>query len=227
MTNDNGDVVNNLNGEKMFDNKDLDDKGDVPAPFSIERHNFNPHTVRGDFDYDRNGKAIVPQDPRNQGEFVDRRGSKVSSRGYRIDDKKNIIDNHDRKKFDKAHTTSDGDLPKLFNYNGRRFDITDVIGQVDKDERGEFISNTDDTGKMTDNIGREINSRGYLRDREGNVIDKDGKIIFENKALKDDEIPKIFPFTKFNIKNILGDFEMDPVGNPILDKDKFGNLIDR
>lgn len=45
--------------------------------------------------------------------------------------------------------------------------------------------------------------------------------------MKEDEIPKIFPFTKFNIKNILGDFEMDPVGNPILDKDKFGNLIDR
>jgi len=45
--------------------------------------------------------------------------------------------------------------------------------------------------------------------------------------LQDDEIPKIFPFTKFNIKNILGDFEMDPVGNPILDKDKNGNLIDR
>lgn len=45
--------------------------------------------------------------------------------------------------------------------------------------------------------------------------------------MQDDEIPKIFPFTKFNIKNILGDFEMDPVGNPILDKDKNGNLIDR
>jgi hypothetical protein len=45
--------------------------------------------------------------------------------------------------------------------------------------------------------------------------------------LKDDEIPKIFPFTKFNIKNVLGDFEMDPLGNPILDKDANGNFIDR
>jgi hypothetical protein len=43
----------------------------------------------------------------------------------------------------------------------------------------------------------------------------------------EDEIPKILPFTKFNVKNILGDFEMDPVGNPILDKDANGNLIDR
>jgi hypothetical protein len=163
----------------MFPKEDLDEKGEVPAPFSIEKHNFNPHTSRGDFDYDRNGKAIVPQDPRNKGEFCDKRGSKVSSRGYRMDDSRNIIDNHARKKFDNHHTTSDGDLPKLFNYNGRRFDITDVIGQVDKDEKGEFISNTDDTGKLTDNVGREINSRGYLVDKRGNVIDKDGKIIFE------------------------------------------------
>jgi hypothetical protein len=26
---------------------------------------------------------------------------------------------------------------------------------------------------------------------------------------------------------VLGDFEMDPLGNPILDKDKKGNFIDR
>jgi hypothetical protein len=24
--------------------------------------------------------------------------------------------------------TPDGDLPKFFNYNGRRFDVTDIIG---------------------------------------------------------------------------------------------------
>lgn len=45
--------------------------------------------------------------------------------------------------------------------------------------------------------------------------------------MKDDEIPKIFPFTKFNLKGVLGEFEMDPLGNPILDKDANGNLIDR
>jgi hypothetical protein len=72
---------------------------------------------------------------------------------------------------------------------------------------------------LVDNLGRRINSKGYLVDEFGNVIDKDGRQIFERKHLKDDEIPKIFPFTKFNIKNVLGDFEMDPLGNPILDKD--------
>lgn len=58
-------------------------------------------------------------------------------------------------------------------------------------------------------------------------MDKDGKKIFEKRFLTNGEFPKILPFTKFNIKNVLGNFEMDPLGNPILDKDSQGNLIDR
>jgi len=54
-----GDVINNLNGEKMFPKKDLDERGEIPAPFNVEKHNFNPHRSRGDFDHDRNGKAVV------------------------------------------------------------------------------------------------------------------------------------------------------------------------
>jgi hypothetical protein len=123
--------------------------------------------------------------------------------------------------------TDDGDVPKLFNYNGRRFDITDTIGQVDKDADGNMVLKKDAQGKLTDNLGRPINSKGYLIDDSGNVIDKDGRQIFEKKNLLSDEIPKILPCTKFNVKNVLGDFEMDPLGNPILDKDSKGNLIDR
>ena len=59
------------------------------------------------------------------------------------------------------------------------------------------------------------------------MIDKFGKEIFEKKALYYGDIPKIFPFTKFNIKNVQGDYELDPVGNPILDKDELGNFIDK
>lgn len=220
-----GDVINNMNGEKMFAAKDLDEKGEVPAPFNVEKHNFNPHLVRGDFDFDRNGKPVILKD--KSGAHVDKRGNRVSSRGYRVDQGGNILDNYNRKKLDRAHTTQDGDLPKLFNYNGRRFDVTDVIGQLDKDANGNIQPLTDEKGNLVDNKGRRINSRGYLIDEFGNVIDKDGRQIFEAEHLSDDEIPKIFPFTKFNIKNVLGDFEMDPLGNPILDKDASGRLIDR
>lgn len=81
-----GHVINNLNNEKMFDGADIDEKGELPAPFNVEKHNFNPHEVRGDFEYDRNGKARVNQNPEQRGAFVDKRGSHVSNRGYRLDE---------------------------------------------------------------------------------------------------------------------------------------------
>jgi hypothetical protein len=109
------------------------------------------------------------------GKFVDNRGSNVNQKGYRVDDDGNMIDNYDRKKLDKAQMTKDGDIPKLFNNNGKRFDITDVIGQVDKDSNGNILPNIDNHCKLlTDNLGRPINSKGYLIDAQGNVIDKEG-----------------------------------------------------
>lgn len=44
---------------------------------------------------------------------------------------------------------------------------------------------------------------------------------------QDYEIPKLFPFLKFDVQNIKGDFELDPLGNPILNKDKLGHLVDK
>jgi hypothetical protein len=60
----------------------------------------------------------------------------------------------------------------------------------------------DKQGNIIDNIGRAMNSKGYLIDEFENVIDKDSKIIFSRKHLLEDEIPKIFPFTRFNIQNV-------------------------
>jgi hypothetical protein len=34
----------------------MDSRGEVPAPFCIEKYNFNPHQIYGDFDFDENGK---------------------------------------------------------------------------------------------------------------------------------------------------------------------------
>lgn len=43
----------------MFGKDELDERGEIPAPFNVEKHNFNPHEIRGDFEYDRNGRAVV------------------------------------------------------------------------------------------------------------------------------------------------------------------------
>jgi hypothetical protein len=87
--------------------------------------------------------------------------------------------------------------------------------------------NSQDGSYYVDNLGRRVNDKGYLIDGESNIIDKDGKRIFEEKMLKNGEPPKIFLFTKFNIALITGDFEMSPLTDPILGKDANGNLIDR
>ena len=94
--------------------------------------------------------------------------------------------------------TPDSNLPNLFNYDGKPFDVRDVIGCVDKDDNGNMIPVKKGPGKLADKLGRPINPKGYLVDKNGNVIDKNGEPIFAAEDLKDDEIPKIFPFTKFN-----------------------------
>ena len=82
-------------------------------------------------------------------------------------------------------------------------------------------------GDYIDNIGRKVNEKGYLVDEDGNIIDKEGRKLFDKKHLKNGEYPKILPFSKFNIRSILGNFEMDPLGVPILDKNEEGEFIDR
>lgn len=82
-------------------------------------------------------------------------------------------------------------------------------------------------GESIDNKGRRVNDKGYLIDENDNIIDNKGNRIFDKKHLKNGEIPKIMPFTKFNIKNIEGNFERDPLSNPMLSKNDKGQLIDR
>lgn len=75
--------------------------------------------------------------------------------------------------------------------------------------------------KYWDRKGRQVNKRGYLIDMEGNVVNTRNNKIFDLKALlKDGEIPKIFSFTKFNQREVTGQFEVDPSGQPTLKTSK-------
>ena len=42
-------------GRRLFSVKDLDEKGEIPLPFAINRYNFNPHEIIGNFDFDEQG----------------------------------------------------------------------------------------------------------------------------------------------------------------------------
>jgi hypothetical protein len=43
----------------MFDRKEMDERGEVPAPYCVEKHNFNPFSVRGDLELDRVGRPVI------------------------------------------------------------------------------------------------------------------------------------------------------------------------
>ena len=59
LLNDAGDVLENLKGRVMFPQVDLDDRGELPAPFSIEKYNFNAHSLMGYFDYEDGEPQII------------------------------------------------------------------------------------------------------------------------------------------------------------------------
>lgn len=83
--------------------------------------------------------------------------------------------------------------------------------------------------KYWDRKGRQVNKRGYLIDMDGNVVNTKNNKLFDVKGLlKDGEIPKIFSFTKFNQKEVTGQFEVDPLGLPVLtaSKNQKGVLFD-
>jgi len=231
LTDNDGNIIENNTNQVMFEANQVDDRGEIPAPYCIEKFNFNPHDLIGDLEYDFDQKTnmAIPRLFRTQqGFFMDKKNRRVNKYGWLVQaNSGHIVDKFGRKKFDRKQL-EDGDLQKLLNYSGKRFDIKDIIGVFDKDASGNIIPLRSQDGQhLVDNLGRRVNQKGYLVDAEGNIIDKDGKRIFEEKHLKNGEFPKIFLFTKFNINNITGDFEMSPLTDPILGTDSKGNLIDR
>lgn len=122
-----GDVIDNLNGRVAFPKNKLDPKThELPHPFNWERYNFNPHHLIGDFNKTPNGDFDLKNLPNTSKGFpIDKRGRRVNKHGWLVADNKensgpkaDIIDKNGRKKLDKAQTTDDGDIPKLYNLKG-------------------------------------------------------------------------------------------------------------
>jgi hypothetical protein len=224
-----GDILEKEKGRKVFSADELDERGELPPPFNLERYNFNGHDVRGYFDRDANGNEILKGLKKDkQGFLNDKLGRRVNQHGYLIDMYGNLTDKRLRTKLHKhIMEQNNGEIPQLFTYKGKKFDLLDVMGHFDKDRKGNIIIRKDAKGKMVDKKGRAVNGKGYLIDADGNVINTEGKIMFEHFTLtKDGEIPKLFPFLKFNIDEVKGDYEMDPLGNPMLQKTRDGHLVD-
>jgi len=157
-----GDVLEKEKNRKVFGKEELDERGELPPPFNLERFNFNPHDIRGYFDRDANGNEIITP--------VDKLGRRVNRAGYLVDREGNIVDKRGRRKLHHKQLTKDGNLPLLFNYKGKKYDIQDVIGDFEKDRQGNAIIRRDKDNNRVDKRGRRVNSKGYLVDEGGNVV---------------------------------------------------------
>jgi hypothetical protein len=94
-------VVEKEKKRKIFDFNDLDERGELPPPYNLERYNFNPHDVRGYFDRDEKGNEIIGNRRDSSGNLVDKLGRRVNKHGYLIDNKGNLVDKRGRIKLHK------------------------------------------------------------------------------------------------------------------------------
>lgn len=189
---------------------------ELPLPYRFERQNFNPHQCMGNFDYDEKEKPIILK----VGHRIDKNFRRVNASGWLIDHEDNIIDNLGQVKFmaDQLSQDNKGELPKLFNYEGKEYKIKNIMGIFERDKHSKEIilchNESGDKFTSCDLKGRKVNSKGYLLDARGNIIDKSSDIIWRSHELMYNEPPKIFPFTEFSLNWIRGTLDRDVTQNP-------------
>jgi hypothetical protein len=93
-----GDIIENHEKQTMFTKKELDERGEIPAPFCVEKYNFNPFKTRGEFNLDKNKNPIITKN--RNGDKVDKYNRIVNSKGWLVDRKGNVVDLMGVKKFD-------------------------------------------------------------------------------------------------------------------------------
>ena len=82
---------------------DLADLGELPMPYRLERHNFNPHRIMGSFDFDTSKGSLRPFFLRNKHQgLTDKLYRPVNESGFLINEREDIIDNEGRVRFTKA-----------------------------------------------------------------------------------------------------------------------------
>ena len=132
-----GDIIHNTTGEKVFARKDLDERGNIPMPYSIERFNFSPFDLLGTFFYDDVEDPLSFQKSQKAGRHIDELGRFVSLQGFLVDTDGSITSRDHVKRFDWRQFRQFGGLmPKLFNYYGKTFELQEVMGVFDRDNNG-------------------------------------------------------------------------------------------
>lgn len=133
LVNEKGYLINEENGairsrytyDDLFmpDDGLLEDLGELPMPFRIEKFNFNPHRIMGCFQFNRKTKQPIIKKDEN-GVLVDLYKRPVNECGFLINEREDIIDNMGYVKFKREQLTSKKmNLPDLINFRGECFEI--------------------------------------------------------------------------------------------------------
>jgi hypothetical protein len=141
-----GAIYNKFTFEDLFYpiiNPGGNDDGEIPMPYRLERHNFNPHAVFGNFEFDKaTGKPIFLKN--KHGQLTDINFRPVNQSGFLINEREDIIDNDGSVKFIQEMLNDKGDIPNLYNYAGRAYKINEIMGQLRKNSQSkEIIVNLD------------------------------------------------------------------------------------
>lgn len=119
-----GNVVHNQTLAVVFQAKDLDERGNIPMPFAIEKYNFNPFDLLGTFFYDDVEDPLSFVKSQRGGRYIDELGRQVSLQGFLIDAQNSIVNKKGVKRFDhKQFRQFGGLMPKLYNYYGKTFEL--------------------------------------------------------------------------------------------------------
>lgn len=108
MVNEKGYLINEVSGairsryswEDLFIGEfgSMKELGELPMPYRLERYNFNPHRISGNFDYDpKTGKPIFLQNKHKT--WMDKDWKPVNKYGFLINEKEDIIDKDGQVRF--------------------------------------------------------------------------------------------------------------------------------
>jgi len=86
------------------------------------------------------GNPILDRDA--EGNFIDRNGKKVNSKGYFIDSDGNVINKHGKMVFEKKLLDNENDIPKVFRTGLLKSDtassLSRLMSEIGKNQPSEF-----------------------------------------------------------------------------------------
>lgn len=138
----------------------------------------------------------------------------VNGAGWLVDAEGNIIDNRGQIKLMKSQLTDKGDIPKLYNYEGKEYKIKNIMGLFDRDKNSKEIKALQDKNVCYDKKLRKVNCKGYILDYRGNIVDKNDNVVWHSHELMYNEPPKIFKFTEFSMNWIKGNLDVETFQKP-------------